>query len=54
MGAVGTSLSGLALALQMPVDMLSIVAGLMALSVMGEQAWLCQPAHARGMACPDS
>ncbi|MCK0746274.1 MFS transporter [Chromohalobacter nigrandesensis] len=52
--ALGASLGGLALALQMPVDLLSIVAGLVALSGMGVQAWLWKRTHARGMACPDS
>ncbi|WP_240673307.1 MFS transporter [Chromohalobacter israelensis] len=52
--ALGASLGGLALALQMPVDTLSIVAGLVALSGMGVQAWLWKQAHARSMACPDS
>ncbi|MDF9436122.1 hypothetical protein [Chromohalobacter israelensis] len=52
--ALGASLGGFALALQMPVDTLSIVAGLVALSGMGVQAWLWKRPHARGMACPDS
>lgn len=52
--ALGASLSGLALALQMPVDTLSIVAGLVALSGMDVQAWLWKQAYSRGMACPDS
>lgn len=52
--ALGASLGGLALALQMPVDALSIVAGVVALSGMGVQAWLWKRTHARGIACPDS
>ncbi|MCK2044242.1 hypothetical protein [Chromohalobacter moromii] len=52
--ALGASLGGFALALQMAVDTLSIAAGLVALSGMGVQAWLWKQAHARGMACPDS
>lgn len=52
--ALGASLGGLALALQMPVDTLSIVVGLVALSGMGVQAWLWKRPHARGMVCPDS
>ena len=47
-------LGGLALALQMPVDTLSIVAGLVALSGMGVQAWLWQRANARGADCQNS
>lgn len=39
-GAVSALLGGLALALQMPVDMLFNVIELVALSVMGVQAWL--------------
>ncbi|MFC0267821.1 MFS transporter [Kushneria aurantia] len=53
-GALGASLGGLALALQLPVDMLSIAAGLVALSGMGVHVWLWKRSHARGMACPDS
>ncbi|WP_419307669.1 MFS transporter [Chromohalobacter israelensis] len=52
--ALGASLGGLALALQMAVDTLSMVAGLVALSGMGVQAWLWKRPHAHGMACPDS
>lgn len=52
--ALGVSLGGLALALQMPVDTLSIVAGLVALSGMGVQAWLWQRANARGADCQNS
>ncbi|MBZ5877167.1 MFS transporter [Chromohalobacter israelensis] len=52
--ALGASLGGFALALRMPVDTLSIVAGVVALSGMGVQAWLWKRTHARGMACPDS
>lgn len=53
--ALGALLGGLALALQVPVDALSIVAGLVALSGMGMQAWLLMTqARARGVACPDS
>lgn len=42
------------LALQMLIDTLSIVAGLVALLGMGVQAWLWKQAYSCGMACPDS
>ncbi len=51
--ALSASLGGLALALRMPVDALSVVAGVVALLV-GMQAWLLTQARVRGMACPDS
>lgn len=52
--AFGASLGGLALALQMPVDTLSIVAGLVGLSGMGVQVWLWKRPHTRILVCPDS
>jgi hypothetical protein len=38
----------------MPIDALSIVAGLVALLGVGVQAWLWKRTHTRDMAYPDS
>ncbi|MFC0267825.1 hypothetical protein [Kushneria aurantia] len=44
-GALGASLGGFALALNMPIDTLSIAAGLVALSGMGVHVWLRKQGH---------
>lgn len=50
--AIGASVGGLALAIQVPVDMLSVGAGVVALLGMGVQVWLMRRTIAGGEACP--
>lgn len=49
--AIGASVGRLALAVQVPVDMLSVGAGVLALLGMGAQVWLIRQTNARGIAC---
>lgn len=49
--AIGASAGGLALAMQVPVDMLSVGAGAVALLGLGVQVWLLRQTNARGIAC---
>jgi predicted MFS family arabinose efflux permease len=50
--AIGASVGGLALAMQVPVDMLSVGAVVVALVGMGVQVWLLRRTNARSVACP--
>ncbi|WP_304526243.1 hypothetical protein [Halomonas sp. I5-271120] len=50
--AIGTSSGGLALITHVPVDMLSVGAGVVALLGMGVQVWLMRQSCARGITCP--
>lgn len=50
--AIGVSSRGLTLAMQVPIDMLSVGAGIVALLGMGVQLWLLRQPNARSVACP--